>query len=78
MQQAAGRPVRPARAACCELIEREAENARRGLPARIIAKMNALVDRADHRGALPRLAGGVKIDLIVRGICCLRPGRARA
>jgi len=56
------------------LIGREAENARRGAPARIIAKMNALSD-GDIIGALYRASqAGVKIDLLVRGICCLRPG----
>jgi polyphosphate kinase len=56
------------------LIGREAENARRGEAARIIAKMNALTD-GEIIGALYEASqAGVRIDLLVRGICCLRPG----
>ncbi len=55
------------------LIKNETDAAKRGQPARIVAKMNSLVDR-DIIEALYRAShAGVKIDLIVRGICCLRP-----
>ena len=56
------------------LIEREAENARKGLPARIIAKMNALVETPIIEALYRAGVAGVEIDLIIRGICCLRPG----
>ena len=60
--------------AIISLIKRETSNAEAGKPARIIAKMNGLAD-AEVIEALYRASqAGVKIDLIVRGICCLRPG----
>ena len=57
-------------------IERETDNARKGRPARIIAKMNALVEPEIIRRLYAASQAGVQIDLIVRGMCSLRPGVA--
>ncbi len=58
----------------CQLIEEEAENARNGKVARIIAKVNSLVDQEIIMALYEASNCGVEIQLIVRGICCLRPG----
>ncbi len=57
-----------------KLIQRETKNARAGKKARIIAKMNSLCDQEIIAALYEASAAGVSIDLIVRGICCLRVG----
>jgi polyphosphate kinase len=59
---------------CLALIGREAEHAKHGRPAHIIAKMNALLDKNIIMALYHASQAGVRIDLLVRGMCALRPG----
>jgi len=60
----------------CNLVRAEAEHAKEGLPSGIIIKFNSLQDRELIDALYDASQAGVKIKLIVRGMCCLRPGRA--
>jgi polyphosphate kinase len=57
-----------------ELIDREIAFAREGKPARIVAKVNSLSNQSMIDKLYEASAAGVRIELIVRGVCCLRPG----
>jgi polyphosphate kinase len=57
-----------------ELIDEQAQRAREGRPSRILAKLNSLVDFRTIEALYRASQAGVPIELIVRGVCCLRPG----
>ena len=62
------------RSRCIRMIKREAEHARAGKPARIMAKMTSLCDKEVIANLYEASCAGVKIELVVRGICCLKAG----
>ena len=62
------------RSGILERVEREIAHARAGAPAGIVAKLNGVQDEEVIRALYRASQGGVRVELIVRGICCLRPG----
>jgi polyphosphate kinase len=59
----------------CNLVRREAENARNGIPSGVVIKLNSLQDKEFIDELYDASQAGVSVKLIVRGMCCLRPGR---
>src|SRR5688572_7698330 len=59
----------------CNLIRREAENSRAGLPSGVVIKLNSFQDKEFIDELYEASKAGVKVKLVVRGMCCLRPGR---
>jgi polyphosphate kinase len=59
----------------CNLVQREAENARNGIPSGIVIKLNSIQDKELIDNLYLASQAGVKTKLIVRGMCCVRPGR---
>ncbi|MDZ4715758.1 MAG: polyphosphate kinase 1 [Cytophagales bacterium] len=66
---------RDMRAELCRLVRAEEENARNGLPSGIVIKLNSIQDKEFIDALYSASQAGVPIKLIVRGMCCLRPGR---
>lgn len=66
---------RDMRVQLCNLVQREAENARNGIPSGVVIKLNSLQDKEFIDELYAASQAGVRIKLIVRGMCCLRPGR---
>lgn len=59
----------------CNLMQKEAENARNGIPSGIVIKLNSLQDKEFIDELYAASQAGVPVKLIIRGMCCLRPGR---
>jgi len=67
---------RDMRTELCNLVKREADHARQGLPSGVVIKLNSIQDKEFIDALYSASQAGVSIKLIVRGMCCLRPGRA--